>query len=75
MAFFLGIAQTRLHPPDAASSKNTHLHHAELDAGAGLTRDGLGNGRTAVDVRRHKFQEEGLRGKQRADPRSTMRAK
>ena len=67
MALFLGIAQVQLYPPDAAPSKNTHLHYAELGAGAGLTRDGLGNSGTAVEVRRLDFQEEGLQGVQQVE--------
>lgn len=46
-------------PPDA---NNAHLHHAELGAGAGLTRHGLGDGRAAVGVRRHYRQEGELEG-------------
>ena len=62
MALFLGIAQVQLYPPDAAPSKNTHLHYAELGAGAGLTRDGLGDSRAAVGVLGNHFHEEGLNG-------------
>ena len=43
-----------------ASVKTTHLHHADLDAGTGLTRDGLDNRRAAVGVLRPDRQEEGL---------------
>ena len=42
--------------------ESTHLHHAQLGAGAGLTRDGLDDGRAAVRVVRHDLQEEGLEG-------------
>ena len=45
---------------DLFSAKNTHLHQAELGAGASLTRDGLGGSCAAVFVVRHDLQEERL---------------
>ena len=41
---------------------STHLPHAELGAGAGLTRDRLEDSGAAVGVYRHDLQEEGLEG-------------
>ena len=41
-------------------ARNTHLNHAEVGVGAGLTRDGLGDIRAAVSVCRMDLQEEEL---------------
>ena len=40
--------------------KTTHLHYADLDAGTGLTRDGLDSRHASVGVCRPDRQEEGL---------------
>lgn len=55
------ILTTTLVPMSASySAKNTHLHHADLDAGTGLARDGHAHRQAALGVFRHHLQEKVL---------------
>ena len=64
-ALFGHVIATTPPPPDACFGETAHLHHADLDAGTGLTRDGLDHRHAAVGVFRPDRQEEGLKGDNR----------